>query len=84
MLNMQRDHEELLRARKSLQATILFLRGGDTGDFHLIEPSLSFESGALYAIEWALGLEAGELFAAHLGCLKAIESRLVGEADDAG
>jgi hypothetical protein len=81
----QRDRAELLRARVSIQNAIRYLRGGKTDAFHLVEPTLSFASGAQCAIEWMLSTgTSGELFADYLAGLERIEDRLIREAGGDG
>jgi hypothetical protein len=69
---------EILRAREQVALTIQFLRDGRRDEFHLIEPTLSFESGALHALAWVLGLSDGKYFADHLAALDTIGDRQLG------
>ena len=74
--------QDALDARDQIKLVIRYLRDGRDDEFHLIEGSLSFESGALHAIEWMLGLSGGVWFARHLAALKLIEPKLrEGQAD---
>lgn len=75
--------KDALQARDQIKLAIRFLRDGRDDEFHLIEGSLSFESGALHAIEWMLGLSGGAWFARHLEALKMIEPQILERlADD--
>jgi hypothetical protein len=65
-------YDGILAARERVAAAIQFLRSGAPDEFHLIEPSLSFESGALHAIDWILGNPGGAYFEAHLESLRAL------------
>jgi hypothetical protein len=75
--------EEILRARVCINDAIRFLRGGRESELHLIEPSLSFEMGALHALDWVLGVSGGEWFVRHLHALSKIQANLIkGDTDD--
>jgi hypothetical protein len=75
--------KDALEAREQIKMAIRFLRDGRDDEFHLIEGTLSFESGALHALEWMLGLSGGVYFARHLEALKMIEPEILARlADD--
>lgn len=61
--------DEIQAARERIQSAIDYLRGVK-GEYHLIEPTLSFESGALHALDWILGYPGGAYFEAHLEALR--------------
>jgi hypothetical protein len=72
----QPTYGDIQVARDRIQLTIEFLRS-KRGEFHLVEPSLSFESGALHALEWVLGnAPGGNYFEAHLESLRVVERHI--------
>ena len=68
--------DQLIEARQRIALAIRYLRDGRRDEFHLIEPTLSFESGALHALDWVIGLSGAIYFERHLNALDTVAHRL--------
>lgn len=65
-------YNEVERARQRIYDALCYLRGRDD-EFHLMEISIPWESGALHALDWVLARPGAEWFDRHLESLRKID-----------